>query len=268
MRKIHIMCGLPGSGKSTLARLIKKSLDDIYVSSRIFSFDKKTEACLINFISSNDTEHGIIDGLFTTNEDYARLLELIKKHNGYSFVNVQFHFFNENRELCLKNDSNRRDIGCKASIKNMRLEEPNIKLLSNKFNMMAINKTNYDVYDYNALKSFKEKYDIPEYSEVIRSQTWSNPGSHGNCWDDEISYYGGETPLASFEEFDVLIEKINPNISFIQYKKLYNKCVSINDKVTFYQDYYGGSGESTSAYECDIKKLFSMLVEMGLINIE
>ena len=70
-----------------------------------------------------------------------------------------------------------------------------------------------------------------------------------------------ETP--DFVEFDELIEQVCPNISFIQYKNVYRKCVVQKTRTDC--DYYGGSKEK-AWWECNLKDLYKILLEKGLIT--
>ena len=57
--------------------------------------------------------------------------------------------------------------------------------------------------------------------------------------------------------------EVCPNITLLQYKKLYNSLVSIESGCE--NDYYGGSTKN-AYYKCNLKDLYNMLIEMGLIN--
>jgi hypothetical protein len=60
-------------------------------------------------------------------------------------------------------------------------------------------------------------------------------------------------------ELDTLLEKVAPNISFLQYKKITNECISTKD---FSEgDYYGGC-VYYSQYVLDVKSLFDILKEI------
>ena len=63
--------------------------------------------------------------------------------------------------------------------------------------------------------------------------------------------------------FDELIERVCPNISFIQYKNIYRKCVTQKTRTDC--DYYGGSKEK-AWWECNLKDLYKILLEKGLIT--
>jgi hypothetical protein len=71
-----------------------------------------------------------------------------------------------------------------------------------------------------------------------------------------------ESPV-DFIEFDYLLEKVCPQITFLQYKNIMNKCISIEEECD--RDYYGGC--STRAYyKCNIPMLYNLLIERGLFD--
>lgn len=108
-------------------------------------------------------------------------------------------------------------------------------------------------------KEFKEKYNI--HTDTITSCKWTLGGNHRDCWGGDYKVTPEAQPQ-SFEEFDKLIEKINPNISFIQYKNIYNTSVSVEN--TSEGDWYGGCAYY-GHYECNVRELYNELVERELI---
>ncbi len=61
----------------------------------------------------------------------------------------------------------------------------------------------------------------------------------GNCWKDDDHYSIPAEPEPPFEDIDIIIEKVCPNLTYLQYKKLIPEIISI-DTVTDYE-YYGNS---------------------------
>ena len=96
----------------------------------------------------------------------------------------------------------------------------------------------------------------------LRSDTWCLGGSWGDCWGNTGMVSADEQPT-EFKEFDDLLMEVCPNITLLQYKKLYNSLVSIESGCE--NDYYGGSTEN-AYYKCNLKDLYNMMIEMGLIN--
>lgn len=72
-------------------------------------------------------------------------------------------------------------------------------------------------------------------------------------------------PETEFVELDSILEKVCPNISFLQYKNICNKI--INSDTRSEGDYYGGS--VTYGYKYfNVRSLYDALVEKGLYEIE
>lgn len=100
--------------------------------------------------------------------------------------------------------------------------------------------------------------------EQLLSDSWSLGGTFGNCWNDKLGTLSPESPKP-FKEFDELLERICPNLTFLQYKKLERECTEIAEYEE--RDYYGGI-EYRSYHKCDLRKLYNLLDEMGYINLE
>ena len=60
-------------------------------------------------------------------------------------------------------------------------------------------------------------------------------------------------------------DTLKPDISFVDYKKLYKETVTVEEVCE--NDYYGGR-EIRYWYECDLEKLFNLLVELNIIDNE
>jgi len=111
-------------------------------------------------------------------------------------------------------------------------------------------------------EEFKEKYEISE--SYIKSSRWSMGGSWGSYTGSTGTIEPDPQPQ-NFTEFDELIEKIAPDISFMKYKKIYATCVNVQS--TSESDYYGGR-EYFGYYECDLYRLYEILDEMGALKEE
>ena len=94
----------------------------------------------------------------------------------------------------------------------------------------------------------------------LKSDRWSNGGTWGNYWGDSGSI-AAETPK-EFIEFDELLEKLCPNITFLQYKRVRELCVTCESD--YENDYYSGR-EEYSYWVCDLKQLHNALAERNLI---
>ena len=69
-------------------------------------------------------------------------------------------------------------------------------------------------------------------------QYWISGGKRGGGLNTKPDHaVNGEIAPSSFEDFDKILELIDPNISFLKYKTLYTKVVK-EDQETYYE-YYG-----------------------------
>lgn len=110
----------------------------------------------------------------------------------------------------------------------------------------------------NILKPFENNWGV---DDTLVSETWSNGGTAGSCWSDTLSTIAPDTPK-EFVEFDDMCSKVCPNITFIQYKILYNECHEI---ITYSEGDYYGNRETYSYHKCDLQKLWAKMREMKLI---
>lgn len=270
---ITILWGLPGSGKTTFAKengtkSILSYLDVIDVDTiarRLNDKNKINDSILDHMNTIFHSKHTsiIIDGLFTTNAQVRTLMDrIINKFDNYDLV-FKIEWWEEDRATCIWNDKGRREQDSVFSINNLTFEVPDIKmfpeLIPSRIKKHKVVRRS-DARNW-ALESGLQKYEVE--AGVLKSSEWSLGGTFGNC-------YGGKStreaePQPDFSEFESLIEKVCPDISYLTYKKIASECCKI---VTSYDnDYYGGSW-SNACHECDIEKLYSILKEKGYIKEE
>lgn len=261
-KKIIIGYGLPGSGKTTLLCNIKNRMNestfidvDAYTRTAI---RKKTsvEDVLKDALSTSRFFKTIfIDGLFTTNKDLEKIINLAQevfKEN----LNISIQYFNEDRDACLWNDKNRRKEDCITTIKTLKYEKPDKKYI--------LEATGCDVkLVLNTVKR-KEKYkhDLDEvgyeaYDGYLKSDSWSKGGMHCDCWGNTYEVY--EEDPVEFKEFDALLAYLKPDLTFLQYKKLFSSCVYTD--YYYDSDYYGGS-VTYEFYKCNLKDLYEELEKL------
>lgn len=265
-----ITVGLPGSGKSTWA---EKYQTDNRVTRwcgdmntvKIIDCDNCANDNLKEYIKKeilvrSDIKEIIIDGLFTTNKDVELVINSISPNNDDEIVICQWLL---DRERCIENDLYRREISSEVSIENLPYEIIDVEHIKNQTHFDKISKENFNVYKKKDYEIFISKYNIDTYAnKTIVSDSWSNGGTSCNCWGDTYNI-SPEEPC-EFDKFDKLLEDICPNINFLQYKKIRQKCVSIEEDSC--GDYYGGT-EYYSRYVCDIQCLYDALLEMNLIKM-
>ena len=300
---VEILVGLPGSGKTYYAdnkeltykrdypcSTYTKALDKRQVNTVKLDFDKYKgkypELVSILGVYTYDevfTFHQeslvICDGLFLTNEAQEKLVnewaELFNEEGGKNKsnkLNIKFVYFKENREGCLSNDSYReKERRADITIKHSPFEKPNIETIKEKFNQGNINfeieeKEVYVMTKYEGtFKPLRNEYWSERLGkDILASERWSTGGNVCDCWGGDYSVRPDEAP-ESFEEFDKLLEKHCPNVTFLKYKNIYNKCVTIEEDHE--DDYYGGR-EYFNLYCCNLEKLYEMLTELGYIEEE
>lgn len=224
-----------------------------------------------------------IDGLITDINSLTKVIDATIEYinnrcYGRYDIKLHIHQWDEDRDACIHNDQMRMESGERDSsslisirfnkyeyIKKEQLEKyrklPYISGI--KFERHVVKKINmydsmfepligYDKREHCDPKAKKTKY--------MYSESWSAGGSWGDCWGNEGTI-SPDTPL-EFRELDQLLEKICPNITFLQYKKIQSECVT-NDEYSSY-DYYGGH-EYRHRWKCDMPKMYEMLKEMKLI---
>lgn len=80
---------------------------------------------------------------------------------------------------------------------------------------------------------------IKEHVIYCRYKTGGYSG--GNCWNaNEAKYYSEDPPEDRFKVLDLVLEKLKPNITYLQYKKI--ESMVHNNEETEYE-YYGNSTE-------------------------
>lgn len=256
--------GLPGSGKSTWAKSQEnKNTKHIefdkccIVSPKYFSLEQAIKEEIKNNLSYKNI---ILDFIFYTQEDLIKIIEYTKEFNIQS---IEIKFWNENRERCIINDRIRknrenRKYSCESSIKNSKFEKPNIEFLNKKYEGVKFKMLEYNVYRGMSKEEFILK--INDGRSIIVNDCWSQGGTWRDCWGN-----GGtispEEPY-EFEKFDEILEKICPNINYINYKKIKRACVRMD---TFeYGDYYGGC-DNRARWELNLEDLYEKLDYLGLI---
>jgi len=259
MNKIVVLCGLPASGKTTFANQYSKGKNSRVT--KIYYMDdvckKGWDLCrLSKEIRKSEKATGanifVLDGLFSKESEY---LQITKEFCDYE---IEFHYWEPNIIISLWNDKYRRNKDAKQTIKNMTVDIPNIKELKKVNKEVCIRthiverKSNYQM--------FKDKYDL---NDGLESSTWCL-GGKGWGWSGDNSWdISAEPQPASFREFDELIEKIMPDISFLKYKRIYGECVTTESRNG--RDYY--SNTIDGYFSCNVERLYDMLVEYGELDM-
>lgn len=289
IKELHVLVGLPGSGKTTFTEQYNPThLDRYYIPKAkklayIVDYDaiyrkagitdkldvnrEKIEKMAIPYIKY---DYMILDGLFITQKDVEWVLGVYlnnpKFTDRYTVDKIIVDVWKLDKEACLWNDRARRGIrgvGSALSIKVMEPERINIKAIEEKFGI----KTKLELHDVVRAPAYQvmaaeNGIDRVEDGKYLESQTWCL-GGVGHSWASDSEYHISAENPANFDEFDELLERICPQITYLQYKKIYSKCVTMEDRAG--GDYYTSCREGF--WRCDLKKLYEMFKEVGLYEI-
>ena len=288
---IHILVGLPGSGKTSWANEQLKWHSDIYdldkeIKARQYTNENIREALLNSnypyaILNNNDV---YVDGLILTQSAVETVVETTfealdsyrctHKPTEIVFIIEQWDL---NRCACIINDAKRinegeRDLNSQAVIKNAPLDEIDIHVIESKTGitlntypscsrMVVTFKVNeHTVVAYGDEDAFVYKYS-PRHDGKLCSDSWSQGGHWGDCWGNEGTI-SAEEP-AEFTELDDLLSNVCPNITYLQYKNMFSKCVHVEE---FGEAGYYGTYEHKARYECDLQALYEWLKEHNFIE--
>lgn len=255
---LHILIGLPGSGKTYWAKEqinLKTHVIDCDTLEKVYKskYLKKISNVIDDKIYGNYKNTNIIlDGLFLTNQSIIDIINnLGKKKDSFDII---LHIWDEDRDTCLKNDNGRRKEKSTTIIKNAVFEKIDSTLIKNQTSVKNIKIVSHKVLLKPNWMFFAEKY--PNVIDgKLYSDYWVIDVQKVNEEDSGYDYYINNKQT-DFEELDELLEKIFPNITYLQYKKMYRNCVSIEEYSDY--EYYVGRVQK-ARYVCDMKKLYHFL---------
>lgn len=276
IEELHLLIGLPGSGKTTYANAYKSNNYPYNTQKVIVDFDKIQKQ--LNKISDPDERYQelvwracsayrvktiFLDGLFLTQKDYEYILNLYYNNPVYDYniKKIVIDYWVPDREACIYNDRGRRNASSEMSIKTLKIEKPDMTRLKTIFPIVPVIKyMEHIVVRRPEYLTFAQDYDIPlRKDKYLKSAAWCLGGtSYG--WDGSRMPLSSEEPC-EFTEFDGLLERVCPDITYLQYKKLRSACVECKDEPI--NDYYTEGREAF--YLCDIERLYQMLKEMKKI---
>lgn len=270
-----MLWGLPASGKSHYAseqcpprqrQTHVTDCDSITLRVKRYGKIEKVYEEVANDVLNHlhYSDHIIIDGLITSNDVADTIFKTITIDPRAASYDILFSivWWSPDREACLRNDRGRRHRDSKITIENCPFEEPSQTLIEawgmkkRVTRKRVVKKPDWKVWAQEVGAGSSDK---------LKGSSWSLGGTSGNCWNNELHRISAEPQPVSFAEFDSLLEEVCPQISFLQYKKLYNETVTT--ETSYDHDYYGGSTES-ACFVCDLPKLYDMLVQMEIIKRE
>lgn len=278
IKKLMILVGLPGSGKTTFAkkfqdtyngREIVKYVDLDMISQmkryqRVEGFSLFEKAVNSGYASylygiSYDSSIVIIDGLVTKSSEYSLIIRSYM--NVHNVKMVEFHYWYPDIESCIWNDRGRRVQSSEDTIKGITIDKPDVKVLKEEFDI-PIHLEYHSVIRKPVYSVIAEENGIHlEDGKYLTSCSWCMGGTSWG-WDGEKQPISAEEP-SEFEELDDFLLKVAPTLTFLQYKKIRNTCVTMKEIES--NDYY--SDTTSGVWLCDMSKMFSLLEEWGY-NLE
>lgn len=271
---IRIMVGLPASGKTWLCKeyMRKKRCNTYYFSeteTQMSFFEQHTTDVRKPMLSDDAIKTlgkrasllpghmtVLFDGLFLTTERIEALIQALQPEQ---IDEIILDYWPENKEECLRNDYMRRRVGSSLSIENLHIDVDFDYLKKN----YPVHVRTHEVHhtpDYALF--FRPFYpsDQPEDEKYFRSPPWKTGGRSWDCYGDTVAFVDAEEVPSSFAGLDEMLENACPQMTANQYRKVYDACVSVKEKEV--HDYY--SNVFLNYYECDMEKLYGLLIELGL----
>lgn len=291
LKTVTLLWGLPGSGKTTFAEeMVHKNQGYLSRAQKIKVIDadaifrhaksdqelnwkpdgldeKDSQKRAVRFKrlvtevydALSRTDSVVIDGLFTTNKAAKEVFDALKQKTSKYKVSFEIFWWAEDKEACLWNDKKRgREFDSSRTITTMPFETPSNELL-NEFEITTCVKK--IVVRKSRAKFLAQQHDLGDTS-TLESEAWGLGGTSGSCYDNDLQSVSASEQPTTFDKFDDLLEKLCPQVTFLQYKKLYAKTVTIKKHTS--HDYYGGSIEYAK-FECDLIEFFEMLEDMNLL---
>ena len=279
IKEMHILVGLPGSGKTTFASkyMNNDNYNRYYYSTKndkeadVLDFDYYRATMGLNFTfddilrckGSIYTNIIICDGLFLNQSEVEYLISFFMCNSNfnkrYKIGKIIIDYWTPDINACLYNDRGRRDKNSVDTIKGIKLGKINPKEIEFKFRIPT------ELVTHKIVRKPEYKVMADEYGVNVKngkylySDTWCLGGTN-RSYDGSLYPIDAEEPV-NFDAFDELLEKICPTITFLQYKKLYSYCVTMQSKEN--NDYY--SSTTDGYYCCNLEKLYEKLKEMGII---
>lgn len=276
IKELHLLVGLPGSGKTYFATEAQKK--DYNREIQVIDFDSVYHTSMDTVVlqikqGRIDTRKKhppmllgkivYLDGLFCTHESWSWILRYYLGIQSIKIQKVFVDYWLPNKEACKWNDRGRRFKNSVQSIEQIQIERPEENSLRLEFEDYGVpiivrkhiveRKPAYQVFAGEAGIELME-------GRYFTSSYWCLGGEQWG-YDGEKSPVDPEEPC-NFDEFDSLMETVCPAITFIQYKRIYKACVQMKDREN--PDYYSNTREGY--WSCDVKHLYELLVDAGLIE--
>lgn len=265
--ELHISIGLPGSGKTTEFKKLSSQdgRGSMYVDCDAFLREKQYKDIdrLLKDRSSVFEGKVFLDGFFLTKDDVKKIVDIVRENKRLKINKVIIHYWVPNRDICKWNDRGRRSVNSRISIENATIDEiKDIMLVSADYEDIKFEKKLHAIVKKEGWKVFAGEHGLSvDESGILKGASWSL----GGTWGSYSGSGGTVSPSAApdgFRELDDFLEKVAPEITFLQYKKIMSECVSIREYSE--GDYYGGR-VTYNEQLLDVKALYNYLVDREII---
>lgn len=126
-----------------------------------------------------------------------------------------------------------------------------------KLGVISVNKKEFK----ELIESLDISVNFQDFEENTIGIKWITGGMRGgSCWDEGNSqrYASEGDPKPEFEDLDLILEKVIPHITFLQYKKL---CKSLIKEESWSEDEYYGNSTNYMINYISIDELYNYLIE-------
>lgn len=282
--------GLPASGKTTFAKDLVNYTSTPSHLVNLDNFDNCDASTNLDTIISNWKEilnkttkrfyfskqyDIIIDALVLNKSILHEVIDMCdenmkKKYVGYTSnvtTHIVIHKWNDDRKSCCNNAMLRNTYvdGKKTVISTIKhapfdeITDEDIQNFQKEYPHLEFKLTHHKVPRLGLYDILISNYG--DEDGLLKSPSWVTGGECATYMGDIYSIEPDEPN--EFNDYDSMLMKLCPEITYLQYKKLREKCVSIHNYTE--HDYYGGETRHCE-WVCNLKEMYNILDEMGLIK--
>lgn len=270
---LRILIGLPGSGKTYFAKSLANNSTTVIHEDELRDtgfriYNKNTGnryppmeldelQRTINLHTGLWVNTLILDGLYLTTE---RVMEAIKYvSTKFDVSKIILDVWTENKQECIRNDYLRRRIGSSLSIETLSINV-NFDTVKQAYPQTTVQ--THSVYHTPDWVLFFRQYLSLDDESMLRSNDWVTGGEAWGCGGYDRRPVDPDSTPTCFTELDDLLAEICPKLSYLEYKKINETCVSVSEWED--SDYY--SRVTKQCFVCDLESLYNLLCEYGYIT--
>lgn len=271
----HILMGLPMSGKTFFANEMLKSCEnDGHVSILTIGDEHLKSDDTLEYVDwwrddfkrhfknirLRNNNIVIIDGLILTKERVHDMKDLCvsfaRKLDKHPQIRVIIHKWDNDRDRCYNNAMLKEHYMYDGKDPLYTIKYETFDHIDNDFIDDLQNEHNEQ---YVKIKLTHHKVPKLTFYDIVLSKYDNTDGDNKML---SKSWIVGEEPV-EFDQFDDLLMKFCPDITYLNYKKLRKGCVSTET----HEEYsYSGDVFECVKWTCDLKKLYKMALDMKLLE--